>query len=47
VAALTSQNHMTKYFHKAKEHRRQWQLSRNYCLTCTPGCELLSLIKII
>ena len=37
AAALTSQNHMTNYFRKAKEHSVQWQLNRSYCLTCTPG----------
>jgi len=37
AAALTSQNHMTNYFRKAKEHGVQWQLNRSYCLTCTPG----------
>ena len=34
---MTSQNHMTNYFRKAKEHGVQWQLKRSYCLTCTPG----------
>ena len=28
---------MTNYFRKAKEHGVQWQLNRNYRLTCTPG----------
>jgi len=28
AAALTSQNHMTNYFRKAKEHDVQWQLNR-------------------
>ena len=37
VAALTSQNHMTNYFRKAKEHGIQWQLNRSYSLTCTTG----------
>jgi len=37
AAALTTQNHMTNYFRKAKEHGVQWQLNRSYCLTCTPG----------
>jgi len=37
AAALTSQNHMTNYFHKANEHGVQWQLNRSYSLTCTPG----------
>jgi len=37
-AALTSQNHVTKYLHNAKEHGVQWQLNRSYHLTCTPGC---------
>ena len=36
-AALTSQNHMTNYFRKAKEYGVQWQLNRSYHLTCTPG----------
>ena len=30
-------NHVTNFFHKAKEHRVQWQLNKSYCLTCTPG----------
>ena len=34
---MTSQNHMTNYFRKAKEHGVQWQLNRSYSLTCTPG----------
>jgi len=34
---LTSQNHMTNYFRKAKEHGVQWQLSRSCRLTCTSG----------
>jgi len=38
AAAFTSQNHVTKYFRKAKEHGVQWQLNRSYCLICTPGC---------
>ena len=37
AAALTSRNHMTNYFHKAKEHGVQWQLNRSNCFTCTPG----------
>jgi len=37
VAALTSQNHMTSYFHKAKEHGIQGQLNGRYCITYTPG----------
>ena len=37
VAALMSQNHVTMYFCKAKQHRVQWQLNRSYSLTCTPG----------
>jgi len=37
AAALTSQNHMTNYFHMAKEHGVQWQLNSSYNLTCTPG----------
>ena len=37
AAALTSQNHMTNYFRKAKEHGVQWQLNRSYSLTCTPS----------
>ena len=37
VAALTSQNHMTNYFCKAKEHSIQWPLNRSYRLTCTSG----------
>jgi len=36
-AALTSQNHVTKYLCNAKEHGVQWQLNRSYHLTCTPG----------
>ena len=36
VAALTSQNQVTKQFHKAKEHGVQWQLNRSYHFTCTP-----------
>ena len=35
AAALTSQNHMTNYFRKAKEHGVQWQLNGSYRLTCT------------
>ena len=38
AAALMSQNHMTNYFHKAKEHGVQWQLNRSYRLTCTSSC---------
>ena len=34
---LMLQNHMTKYFCKAKEHGVQWQLNSSCCLTCTPG----------
>ena len=37
AAALMSQNHMTNYFRKAKEHGIQWQLNRSYRLTCTSG----------
>ena len=36
AAALTSRNHMTNYFRKAKEHGVHWQLNRSCCLTCTP-----------
>jgi len=31
--ALTSQNHMTNYFRKAKEHGIQWQLNRSYTVS--------------
>jgi len=34
-----SQNHVTKYFRKAKEHGVQWQLNKSYRLTCTPVIE--------
>ena len=37
AAALMSQNHMTNYFHKAKEHSIQWQLNRSYSLTYSSG----------
>ena len=37
AVALTSQNHVTEYFHVAKERGVHWQLNGNYCLTCTPG----------
>ena len=37
AAAMTSLNHMTNYFCKAKEHGVQWQLNRSYRLTCTSG----------
>ena len=32
-----SQNHMTNYFRKAKEHGIQWQLKRSYSLTYSSG----------
>ena len=32
-----SQNHMTNYFRKAKEHGIQWQLNRSYRLTYSSG----------
>ena len=40
MAGLTSQNHVTKYFCKAKAdvYGVQWQLNGSYCLSCTPGC---------
>ena len=34
---MTSQNHMTNYFRKAKEHGIQWQLNRSYSLTYSSG----------
>ena len=37
AAALKSQNHMTNYFRKAKQHSVQWQLNSSYSRTCTPG----------
>jgi len=37
VAALAEQKHVTKYFHKAKEHGVQRQVNGHYCLTCNQG----------
>ena len=35
---MMSQNHMTKYICRAKEHGVQCQLNKSFCFTSTPGC---------
>ena len=42
-----SQNHVTEYFHMAKERAVQWQLNGNYRLTCTPGRIAAHLISMV